>query len=71
MGRDVPGRKNRHNQRVNQGQYSVNQKSEISRGEGNIAMIDALIQGLLFMAMGVIVILIVVMAVYLMEKFQR
>jgi hypothetical protein len=34
-------------------------------------MIDALIQGLLFMAMGVIVILIVVMAVYLMEKFQR
>ena len=34
-------------------------------------MIDALIQGLLFMAIGVIVILIVVMAVYLMEKFQR
>jgi hypothetical protein len=34
-------------------------------------MIDALIQGLLFMAIGVIVILIIIMAVYLMEKFQR
>jgi len=34
-------------------------------------MMDALIQGLLFMAIGVIVILIIIMAVYLMEKFQR
>lgn len=34
-------------------------------------MIDALIQGLLFMGMGFVVLLIVIAAIYLMEKFQR
>jgi hypothetical protein len=34
-------------------------------------MIDALIQGLVFMAIGFVALAVVILAVYLMEKFQR